>query len=298
MKTLFEMRTYVSEQIEDDSTGTIAVIDSWINKALKNLCDKYVWGGYSKNKTITPNATTGAFYVPPSFGGVIQLVPSDDSFGQFSYLSVPARRGNRIAEPHYMEGISRAAATAVDTAGTVTNGSAAVTSTSSIFASSDVGEALLIGNSGYEYEIATYIGATSITLTSAYRGASAAATARITLEPPGVRQFIVYDEADDVYTSSVILSYKVIPQILYNAWDRPMIDADDAIMYGALIEALRNEKYSIDAERLARDYADAVGNARQSEIRPPRKRMPKGLLTPLPAFSFHTNRDALTDRER
>jgi len=297
MQTLSEIRTYVSNVIEDDSAETLGIIDVWINKALKSLCDRFSWSGYTKTKTITPGVSTGAFYAPPGFAGVIQIVPADDSFGSFQFFSASSRRRNRLYAPYYMEMATRVSDGAVDTAGTFANGSSAVTATGSIFAPSDVGESLLLGSEGYEYEIASYVSATSVTITPVYRGESATATGRITIRPAGVRQFAVYDQNDKAYTSDVILIYKTVPQKLYNDYDRPLINADEALKFGALIEALRNEKYSIDAERIKQDYVQAVENARQSEIGVPRIGLPKGLLTPMPAFSFHTNRNNSPNEE-
>lgn len=294
MKTLDEMRTYVSDQIEDDSTETLGIIDGWLNKTLKRLCDKYVWAGYSKSATITPDAN-GAFYVPPAFQGVVQVIPEDDTFGSFEYQSESSRRRNRLAAFYYMDGVIRATDGDTESNVSIANGATTITGTSSMFASGDVGEAVLIGNNGYEYEITAFTNANNVTIAPAFRGATD--TYRVVLRPAGIRQFIVYDSADAAYTSDIILKYKVTPQPLYNDYDRPMIDADEALQYGALIEALRNEKYNLDAERLERDYNSAVADARQSETRPPRTRLPKGLRTAFPPFSFHINRDSNLSRE-
>lgn len=297
MQTLSEIRTYVSDVIEDDSTETLSVIDKWINKALKNLCDKYTWAGYTREKTITPDSTTGAFYVPAGFAGVIRIYPYDESFGSFLFMSPAARRGNRLTAPYYMETTCRLSGSSVATDATVTNNSNIVTTATNFFSSSNVGQTLLIGNSGYEYEIASYSSATSVTITPEYRGESVTGEARITINPIGQRQFIVYNTDDTPYTDNIVLIYKVFPQPLYNDYDRPLINADEAIKLGTLIECLRNEKYSVDAERIKADYLDAVNNARQSEVKPPKIRLPKGMLTPMPPFSFHTNRNNLTNRE-
>jgi hypothetical protein len=269
-------------------------IDEWINKSLKRLTDKYVWPEYTAQKTLTP--ASGVIIAPPSFQGMIDVVPTDDTFGQFSYLSAVQRRGNRMAEPYYMDSTTYATDGYAESSVSVTNGATTLTTTGSPFVASDVGKALLIGNNGYEYEITARADANNITFSPAYRGATS--TYRIVLRPAGVRTFTLYDESDTLYAKMVYINYKKTPQELYNDYDRPLIDADEAIKLGALIEALRNEKYMTDAERLYRDYEGAVADARQSTVRPPRTTLPRGMLTPLPPFSFNSNRVSGTGRTR
>ncbi len=294
MQTLSQIRTYISEQIEDDSTDMLATIDTWINKSLKRLTDKYLWAEYSGYKSITP--TAGVITAPPSFQGMNQIIPDDDTFGSFAYMSAPQKRGNRLAEPHYMDGDTRLVDGTVVSAITVANGDSTITATTTPFLASAVGHALLIGNDGYEYEITAFSSTNLISFAPAYRGVGG--SFRIVVRPAGVRTFKLYDESDVAYASAVSIYYKKTCQPLYNDYDRPLIDADEAIKLGALMEALRNEKYSVDAERLYRDYESAVADARQSTVRPPRTRLPKGLLTPLPSFSFSSNRLSSTGVSR
>lgn len=294
MQTLSELRGYISDMVEDDSTAMLTLIDTWINKSLKRLCDRYVWPEYSANKTLTP--ASGIIIAPPSFQGMVQLKPSDDTFSNFQFLSIPQRQSNRLASPYYMDSDSYTSDGATETLVSVTNGGTSLTTTSSPFATSDIGKALLIGNNGFEYEILTRSDANNITFSPAFRGATT--TYRIVLRPAGVRTFILYDEQDVLYTGNVIINYKKTPQKLYNDYDRLLIDADEAVKLGALIEALRNEKYNTDADRLYRDYELAVADARQSTVRPPRTILPKGQLTPLPSQCFSSNRASASGRRR
>jgi len=290
MQTLAEIREYVSQVIEDNSEDTLMVIDMWINKALKSLCDKYIWSGYSRTRTITPDSN-GSFYVPAAFSGVIRIYPANDSFGSFTYLSISSLRGNRIAEPYYIEGEPLTEDEKINTDATITNNSKNISTATAFFnLTDDLLKPVIINNNGYEYEISQVIDDSNAVLSLPYRGESIAGTSSIIVNPAGRRRFIVYDSDGTPYTNDIVLVYKINPQPLYNDTDRPLINADEALKFGALIESLRNEKYSVDAERIKNDYFDAVANARQSEVKAPKKRLPEGLITPLPPFSFKSNR--------
>jgi hypothetical protein len=265
-----------------------------VNKSLARLTDKYLWAEYTGTKTMTP--ASGIINAPPAFQGMVQIVPTDDTFGSFQYLSEVQRRGNRLAMPYYMDSTTRQTDTTAISSITVANGATAIVATTNPFVAADIGGALLIGNNGYEYEVLTRTDANNITFSPAFRGATG--TYRIVVRPAGVRSFILYDETDTLYATTVYLSYKKKAQALYNDYDRPLIDADEAILLGALIEALRNEKYTTDAERLYRDYESAVADCRQTTVRPPRTTLPRGLLTPMPSFSFNSNRTSGTGRTR
>lgn len=296
MKTYSQLITYVQNQIEDDSTYTLGFIKEWINITLDHLCENYRWPNYVKTEIITPDSN-GEFYMPPAFLGILSIRPNADGSSDrwyFQYQQAETEYENRYANPYYKDIVGRVTTGATDTATAITNGATTVTTSTSIFASTDVGEALLIGDDGYEYEITAYNSATSVDISPAYRGASA--TVSVYLRPEGVRAIKLFNESGEPYTDDVEFTYKVRPQHLYNDYDRPLIDADEAIQKGALIEAMINEKYNIDAQRMERDFFEAVSNALKVDSHPKRVLLPKGTRTPLPAFSFGTNRSTRTIR--
>ncbi len=285
MEMLEEIRDYVSGQIGDTSTDALVEIDRWINLALGKLCSKYIWSGYTRTKTITPDSD-GELFVPPSFAGVIMVWPYDETFSYFDFLSGSSKRRTRLGKSYYMNGESRVVDGGSESSISMTNGDTTVTTTGSIFASTDVGKVLLIG-SGYEYEITDYTDEDNIEFSPAFRGETG--TYRVVVRPASVRKLIIYDSYNTAYTSDIMLAYKIAPQKLYNDYDRPAISADEALRKGALIEALVEEKYNIDAARTKDDYKEAIMDARNSEIRPVKRSLPEGLYGGLPCFSFKSN---------
>ncbi len=286
MKTLSEMRTYIEEQIEDDSNPTL--VDLWLNRSLEALCAKHEFTGYKRFLTITPDAN-GQFFVPPSYIGTTLLRPEDtDTFKKFIFLSEINLYGTRVARPYYTLGNPRAAQGYTETGITITNGDSTITGTGSGFLSTDVGDVLLIGNSSYEYTVTSFTNVNNIAFLPEYRGAGG--SLRVTVRPRGTKTMIVYDETDTVYTSDIVLYYKVNPQPLYNDQDKLEADIGEAVEFRALIEAYRNEKYNVDAERLRIDLQEAISNALNAEVTPPNQSLPEGLYGGGPAWSIHSNR--------
>ena len=290
MKTLYEMRVWLQDMVEDTSDPDL--FDSWINRALISLTDEFEFDGYTKKVTLTPDSN-GEFYVPPAYNGMIRLYPESDEFSKFVYQTPASRRGNRIARPYYMSADTRAVDQASSSV-TIANGDTAIVGTGSPFSSAVVGEPVRFGTDSYEYEIATKADSNNITVTPAYRGEGGTVTMYV--NPAGQRRFVVYDADDVAFTTDVTMYYKVKPQTLYNDNDRPYSALGEAIEYKSLLDSYRNERYNVDAERLRVDLQQSIARALNAEATPPRQTIPEGLFGGAPPFSIHTRRRGSIDR--
>lgn len=285
MKTLYEMRNYIQEQIEDDSNPTL--VDSWINRAIETAASRWKFAEYTITKTVTPDVN-GAFYVPANFQGVELIYPTDETFSKFMHHTPQTRHGNRVCREYWMWGTKRSADGATASI-SVTNGMYSITSTG-LFTGAVSGDIIRFGTDSTEYEVNVVGGANTASITPFYRGA--ATTATVYLRPEGTKQIKLYDSTDSAYTSSVVLVYNTKPRPLYNDNDRLDADIAEIVEYGTLIEAYRNEKYMVDGERLKQDYMTAAENCLNSQKAPFQQKIPEGIKGGLPAFSLHTNRSA------
>ena len=248
MKSLNEILELLQDWLEDDSIDASFI--RYMNFAIDQAESFVDWLGLYGEKTVTVGSD-GVLTLPAEAHKITSIYSSETTGGVPKY-----RFSIRDSEPtaetggtiQYSANPYPPVATTVDSVtATITQGSAAITS-SAAFDTSWVGKRLLIGTYSDLYEISAVADASNATLSRVVPFDSADYT--VTVEPAGTERLLLVDRDETVWSGDVVVKYQRKHPTLVETTDRLLIPCNRTIALLALQNALATDKYTVDAQRL------------------------------------------------
>jgi len=261
MTSLKEIRYLLRDWIEDTSIDD--VFANFINNAI-NECETTVNFSelYDEYEVTVPES--GIFTEPPRCREILEVIPETTS-GFPLYRFIPrqrevTQRDSFLADytirpyPSFSEEEANYLVAVVQGSGTITQAG------DTFFSSVDVGKRVMIDESSELYEI-TAVGETTITVTPTVTSDSDT-LAVVRVNPVGTRRFRLKDPYNNAVSGDMVVSYQRKHPTVYSDASILLIPCPRSVALLALQQSLSTDKYSVDAERLAR----AVIEAKHSEL--------------------------------
>jgi len=241
METLGSLREWVQGIVEDDSIAD--TYDLWINNAVKQVEKMYPWGALRGEHSVT--VASGALTQPPLFRTINMLWKDDGTTTPtvrfYKHSARPRGEATRLIGHWYIpNGFTTTAGTAYS--GTSTEGSQRITRNNpgdDWPTDADEGKQMSIAGRPERYEI-TDVDDTAGTIDfyPAFGGEGSTSQGFV-VDPPGQRQWLLYDEADALYSGDVLLEYQKSHPVLSLDDDLVLFDASETIRLMILQQAHR-----------------------------------------------------------
>jgi len=267
MTSLYDLILILQTWIEDESIDDAFLVFLMFSiEQAEKLVD---WANLYGEKTVTVG-TDGIITIPAECRKLLSIYSADDSSGtpafRFSMVDdePTLETGGMIqysAEPYLPVAETLATFTP-----TVTQGSAVLTDTADAV-QAWVGERVMIGNAPDLYEVVSVVDATSVTLSQPVPFATTSATVTYPsiVGPVGMERFILQNRQSTPWSGDVVVKYQRRHPSLVRESDRLLIPCPQTVALVALQNALRTDKYNVDADRLENSVvlarADEVGTS-------------------------------------
>ena len=289
METLKSLVDWMTGMVEDDDDDSIASYKLWINDAIQTAAKGFTWDTLRREHDAT--VSSGAFTAPPLFASINKLWKDE---GYVVPTTVFHRRGERPVDEglrpkghwYLPNGVKLTAGTTYTNA-SVSKGSQSVTGT--VPATGDVGKLVVFDGYASPYEILTADGST-MTVYPPFSGTDSS-TQDFVVDGPGQRQYLLYDEEDVLFSGDVTLSYQMLHPTLAHDDDLLLVAAEKTVKLLALQHAQRQNKYDVDAQRLAVDLEEAKRlEMTYPDGMEPEVILPRGLVGQSPMFSSQSRK--------
>jgi hypothetical protein len=293
MITLKSIRDIVIDWIEDDSDTD--AIDRTINAQLRFVSRSHEFEGLTRTADITPDAG-GIITCPAVYGTCTGIYPMTERGELPKFEFYPRTKRTRADEPrtnrylYYPSESSREdEATGIVVAGT--QGSPTLTYASGTAITDDMaGKELKIAGDNTRYLIVAAVAGTSLTVFPSLRAESYASHVA-TVNPSGMRKYILTYPGGALYTDSVTMDYQIDHPPLVLDDDELLIPMERTIALLTVQQFLQQSKYDVDAQRLENAIFEAKLMEYGSEPSNRQDSAPKDTM-----FAFRSKRGRNTGR--
>jgi hypothetical protein len=295
MDTLLSLRDWAKDILEDDSID--GVIDSWINSAIVQASKMFSWDALRREWR--GEIASGEFIQPPLAYNLNLLCPITDASGVIPDEKFVRRHDRPVARDsmqsrHWYISSGMVTDAMEEYEGVIVQGASTITPESPAVMGSgwpeeaDVGKLLTIAGDQTKYEI-TAMTDEAITVFPDI-AAESAATAAIFVGNRGQKKYLLHTQYNELYSGSAVCSYQMEHPRLALDDQRLLIPCEQTVRLLVLQQAMRQNKYDVDAERLRYDLQSAFRlemgpEGEENEITPPR-----GLNGGPPLFSGTSSR--------
>lgn len=257
MASLQEIRQTIIDWIEDDSDTDL--IDRTINSQLRFMCKREFEALY---RTIdrTPD-NDGVIIEPPACDGVLGIYSKTASgkSPDFSFMGKTVRQPS--GEPRtnrylYRPTVAKESDETLRSGLSTTAGDKLITSVISAFDDDDLGSEVRIENDPTRYIVTNVYNANTIHVYPTVRD-TIFNTAVITMNPAGMKQYILETPQGEAYTDDVTIDYQVVHPPLREDNDMLLIPMERTLSLMVVQQFLHQSKYDVDAERLKLEIMEA-----------------------------------------